>query len=72
MADLIVNGNIHKNKDYVRFHTADGKIAVFYDSARKDQRQPYASVTSMSGKPMVILSAKAESGIPTANVVKEI
>ena len=39
MADLIIGGNTYKNTDYVRFKKTDGKIATFYDSARKDNQR---------------------------------
>lgn len=71
MADLIIGGNTYKNVDYVKLKKTDGKTATFYDSARKDQRQPYASVSYMSGKPMVIITAIAKSAIPTAKMIKE-
>ena len=39
MPDLIIGGNTYKNVDYVRIKKADGNMAVFYDSARKDNQR---------------------------------
>lgn len=72
MADLIIGGNTYKNVDFIKVKKADDKTAVFYDSARKDQRQPSASLVScLSGKPMVYLSAIVKSAVATAKMIKE-
>ena len=71
MADLIIGGNTYKNTDFVRFRKTDGKIATFYDSERKDQRTPSASISYESGKSMVIMRAIVKSAIATAKMIKE-
>lgn len=72
MPDLIIGGSTYKNIDYLKVKKADGKTAVFYDSARNDHRTPSASCLSSVGKPMVYLSAIANSAISTAKMIKEI
>lgn len=72
MADLIIGGNTYNNVDFVKFKKTDGKIVIFSDNTRKDQRQPDASVSYLKGKPMVIMTAIVKSAIATAKMIKEI
>lgn len=72
MADLIIGGNTYKNVDFVKLKKTDGKIATFYDSARKDQRTPSASISSfLRGKPMVYISATVKSAVSNAKMTRE-
>ena len=71
MPDLVIGGNTYKNKTYVRIKKADGKDAIFYDSARKDHKDMVASLTTFKAGEKFNLSAILQSRSLTASLVKE-
>lgn len=72
MPDLIIGGNTYKNVDFVKIKQTDGKMSTFYNSARKDQRTPSASISSfLRGKPMVFMTAIVKSAVANAKMTRE-
>lgn len=72
MPDLVIGNNTYNDIQFIKVKRTNGSMAIFHDSSRQDYRTPFATISSVSGKPIVHLDATLYMAASSASIRREI